>query len=109
MPIGPGGAGSSSSARVKVFVRRIRSPVVANSTTAACAKLVHSLPPRVTVFIPTYNRARFPGPEIASIHAQTNGDFRLEISDNASTDETPDVVEPYDDPRIGYIVHPQNI
>jgi glycosyltransferase involved in cell wall biosynthesis len=70
---------------------------------------VHSLPPRVTVFIPTYNRARFLRHAIDSVLAQTYGDFRLEISDNASTDETPAVVASYDDPRIVSIVQPENI
>ena len=70
---------------------------------------MHSLPPRVTVFIPTYNRARFLRFSIDSVLAQTYGDFRLEISDNASTDETPEIVASYDDPRIVSTRLPENI
>jgi glycosyltransferase involved in cell wall biosynthesis len=71
---------------------------------------VHSVkPPRVTVFIPTYNRARFLPSAIESVLAQTYTDFRLEISDNASTDETPEVVASYDDPRIVSTRQPENI
>jgi GT2 family glycosyltransferase len=65
--------------------------------------------PRVTVFIPTYNRARVLRFAIDSVLAQTYRDFRLEISDNASTDETPDVVASYSDPRIVSIRQPENI
>ena len=65
--------------------------------------------PRVTVFIPTYNRAGLLPHAIESVLAQTYPDFRLEISDNASTDETPDVVARYDDPRIDYVRQPENL
>ena len=65
--------------------------------------------PRVTVFIPTYNRARLLRFAIDSVLAQTYGDFRLEISDNASSDETPEVVASYSDPRIVSIRQPENI
>jgi glycosyltransferase involved in cell wall biosynthesis len=65
--------------------------------------------PRVTVFIPTYNRARLLRFAIDSVLAQTFADFRLEISDNASADGTPDVVASFDDPRIVYIRQPENV
>jgi glycosyltransferase involved in cell wall biosynthesis len=65
--------------------------------------------PRVTVFIPTYNRAGLLPHAIESALAQTYPDFRLEISDNASTDETPEIVARYDDPRIAYVRQPQNL
>ena len=65
--------------------------------------------PRVTVFIPTYNRARLLRFAIDSVLAQTYRDFRLEISDNASTDGTPEVVASYSDPRIVSIRQPENI
>jgi glycosyltransferase involved in cell wall biosynthesis len=57
----------------------------------------------VTVLIPTYNRARWLPGAIDSVLAQTRGDFRLVISDNASTDRTREVVARYDDPRIAYV------
>jgi glycosyltransferase involved in cell wall biosynthesis len=65
--------------------------------------------PRVDVYIPTYNRARYLRECIRSVLAQTFTDFRLIISDNASTDETPDVVASFDDPRIDYVRRPENL
>ena len=59
--------------------------------------------PRTTILIPTYNRARWLPGAIESVLAQTERDFTLVISDNASTDETPEVVARYDDPRITYV------
>ena len=40
---------------------------------------------------------------------QTFGDLRLVVSDNASTDETPDVVASFDDPRLEYVRQPENL
>jgi glycosyltransferase involved in cell wall biosynthesis len=65
--------------------------------------------PRVTAFIPTYNRARFLPHAISSVLAQTFDDLRLIVSDNASTDETPDVVARFDDPRLEYVRQPENL
>jgi glycosyltransferase involved in cell wall biosynthesis len=65
--------------------------------------------PRVTVAIPTYNRARFLPTAIDSVLAQTYGDFTLLVSDNASDDGTPDVVARYDDPRMRYVRRPENL
>jgi glycosyltransferase domain-containing protein len=65
--------------------------------------------PRVTVVIPTYNRARFLPGAIDSVLAQTYGDFRLLIADNASDDGTREVVARYDDPRITYVRRPENL
>ena len=65
--------------------------------------------PRVTVVIPTYNRARFLPGAIDSVLAQTYADFRLLIADNASDDDTREVVARYDDPRIEYVRRPENL
>jgi glycosyltransferase involved in cell wall biosynthesis len=59
--------------------------------------------PRITVVIPTYNRAEWLGGAIESVLAQSRGDFQLIVSDNASTDATADVVDRYDDPRLSYV------
>ncbi len=64
---------------------------------------------RVTVVIPTHNRARYLPGAIESVLAQTYGDFRLLIADNASTDETEGIVARYDDPRIDYVRRPENV
>jgi hypothetical protein len=60
-------------------------------------------PSRVTVLVPTYNRAHWLGGAIDSVLAQSFTDFHLVVSDNASTDATREVVARYDDPRIGYV------
>lgn len=65
--------------------------------------------PRVTVCLPTYNRAHYLPGAIESVLNQTFRDFELLICDNASTDETPDVVKGFRDARIRYVRLPQNI
>lgn len=65
--------------------------------------------PRVTVVIPTYNRADFLKQAIESVLAQTYADFNLLISDNASADNTEQIVASFHDPRICYRRHKQNL
>lgn len=65
--------------------------------------------PRVTIAIPTYNRADFLAESLSSALAQTFTDFEVVIADNASTDHTADVVASFTDPRIHYHRHPSNI
>jgi len=59
--------------------------------------------PRVTVVIPTYNRARFLGEAIESVLAQTFGDFELLIADDGSGDDTSSVVARFDDSRLRHL------
>ena len=63
----------------------------------------------VTVAIPTYNRAALLREALESVLAQTHSNFRLVIGDNASTDETADVVASYCDTRIEYVRSEHNI
>ncbi len=65
--------------------------------------------PRVSVVIPTYNRAEFLREAIASVCAQTFADFEIVIGDNASGDHTPQVVADFHDSRIRYFRHATNI
>jgi glycosyltransferase involved in cell wall biosynthesis len=65
--------------------------------------------PRVTVFIPTYNRAGVLPEAIKSVLAQTYDDFKLVVSDNVSTDSTAEVVRSFDDPRLEYVRQPENL
>jgi GT2 family glycosyltransferase len=64
---------------------------------------------RVSVCIPTFNKAGHLREAIASILAQRFGDFELIVLDDASTDGTPAVVEAFRDPRLRGLRHPQNI
>ena len=51
--------------------------------------------PRVTVVTPNYNHARYLPERIDSILAQTFQDFELLILDNASTDDSREVIGSY--------------
>jgi glycosyltransferase involved in cell wall biosynthesis len=64
--------------------------------------------PRITVIIPTYNRAGLLGRAVRSVLAQTYADFELIIADDASTDETENVVRSFGDPRIVFVRREEN-
>lgn len=59
--------------------------------------------PKVSICIPTYNTVRYLGQTIESVLAQDYQDYELVICDNASTDETPELVRRYDDSRLRYV------
>jgi glycosyltransferase involved in cell wall biosynthesis len=63
----------------------------------------------VTVAIPTRNRSRLLAKTIASVLAQSYRDFTLVVSDNASDDDTADVVASFRDPRLDYRPLKRNI
>jgi glycosyltransferase involved in cell wall biosynthesis len=69
----------------------------------------HRSHPGVTVGIPTYNRSTLLAETIESVLAQTYGDFRVVVSDNASDDDTSDVVRSFADERILYLRSDRNI
>ena len=57
--------------------------------------------PKVTVITPNYNHARFLPKRLDSILGQTFQDFELIILDDASTDNSREVIESYaKDPRV---------
>jgi glycosyl transferase family 2 len=64
---------------------------------------------RITVGIPTFNRADLLSQAIASVLEQTYPNFRLIVSDNASTDETQALVASVSDPRLEYVRAETNI
>ncbi|MEQ9485752.1 glycosyltransferase family 2 protein [Coleofasciculus sp. F4-SAH-05] len=63
----------------------------------------------VSVCIPTYNRANYLVNSVNSVLSQTYKDFELIICDDGSTDDTPTVVSQWDDSRIRYVRHENNI
>jgi glycosyltransferase involved in cell wall biosynthesis len=65
--------------------------------------------PRVSVCVPTFNRAELVKQSIESVLRQSFEDFELIVSDNASTDGTEQVVRSFGDERIVYVRNPQNV
>src|SRR4051812_14835388 len=56
---------------------------------------------QISVVIPTFNRAELLRKAVASVLAQHGDHFEVVISDNCSTDHTPDVVAEFaGDPRV---------
>ncbi|MBH8565806.1 glycosyltransferase family 2 protein [Nostoc sp. CENA67] len=64
--------------------------------------------PKVSICIPTYNRANLLPYAVNSVLVQTYTDFELIICDDGSTDDTAQIVSQWHDPRIHYIRHPVN-
>lgn len=63
----------------------------------------------VSVCIPTYNRAKYIGATIQSVLDSTYSNLEVVISDNASTDDTQEIVERFGDRRIRYYRNEQNL
>ena len=61
------------------------------------------------MIIPTYNRAHWLGGAIQSVLSQTYSDLAILVSDNASTDDTPEVVRSFSDPRLTYVRRRENV
>ncbi len=64
--------------------------------------------PKVSVIIPTYRRPDFLGKAIESVLDQTFQDFEVIIVDDASNDNTGEVVRGFVDKRIHYVCHEVN-
>jgi glycosyltransferase involved in cell wall biosynthesis len=66
--------------------------------------------PKVSVVIPTYNRADFLPQAVRSVLSQTFSDYELLILDDASTDRTQELRSGFlEDSRVRYVKHPKNI
>lgn len=67
--------------------------------------------PRVSIGLPVYNGAAYVADAIRSIQVQSLGDFELLVSDNASTDQTGEIVRDLaaTDQRIRYLPSDTNV
>ncbi|QIE56847.1 glycosyltransferase family 2 protein [Pikeienuella piscinae] len=67
--------------------------------------------PRCSIGLPVYNGENYLEEAIQSVLDQSFQDFELIISDNASTDATPEICQAFAerDSRITYVRHPRNI
>ncbi len=63
---------------------------------------------KVSVIIPTYNRAHMITKAIDSVLAQTFQDLEIIVVDNYSVDNTESVVKSYKDKRIRYFKNQNN-
>lgn len=64
--------------------------------------------PKVSVIITTYNRAHLLSRAIESVLRQTFQDFEIIVVDDASSDNTREVINKYCDERIFYLYHEKN-
>jgi len=64
--------------------------------------------PRVSVIIPSYNRAHVLERALDSVFAQTFTDFEVIVVDDASTDNTAELVAGIDDSRLRFLRHETN-
>ena len=64
--------------------------------------------PKVSVVVPTYNRAGLLPRALRSVLAQTYEDFELIVVDDHSTDRTPTVIASFCDPRLKMLRHARN-
>lgn len=65
--------------------------------------------PFFSIILPTYNRAHLLPKAIDSVIAQTFNDWECIIMDDASTDNTEEVVKQFQDPRIRYFKNKVNL
>lgn len=64
----------------------------------------------VTILIPTYNRAHFLKEAVQSALAQTHDDIEIVVLDDASSDDTPQLMEEFAaNARVRYVRHPRNL
>lgn len=70
--------------------------------------MIQSAKPMISVIIPTYNRAHLVGRAIQSVLDQTYRDFEIIVVDDASIDNTEEVVAGFNDGRIRYIRRREN-
>lgn len=63
----------------------------------------------ISVLIPNYNYGRYIGETIESVLSQASRTVEIVVADNASTDESVEVVRAFADPRVRLSVNPCNV
>lgn len=64
---------------------------------------------KFSICIPNYNYANYIGKTIESVLRQTYGNFEILVADNASTDNSVEIIKGFDDPRIKLIQNNINV
>jgi glycosyltransferase involved in cell wall biosynthesis len=64
---------------------------------------------KVSVCLPTYNRANYLQYAVNTVLQQSYTNLELIICDDGSTDNTPELVSQWQDSRLHYLRHPENI
>lgn len=70
---------------------------------------VAGIAPTVSVVMPSYNHGRHIGKAVASVLSQSFGDFELLISDDASSDDSWDIISKLGDSRVRSFRQQQNL
>ena len=67
--------------------------------------------PKLTICIPTYDRAWAIGEALESVISQATDEIEIVVSDNASTDNMPEVIAAFQQrfPRLHYFQSEQNV
>lgn len=65
--------------------------------------------PRVSIFIPTYNRSLMVAEAVESALAQNHEDFQIVVVDDGSTDDTAATVASFRDPHLKYVRNNKNL
>jgi glycosyltransferase involved in cell wall biosynthesis len=67
--------------------------------------------PKLSIGVPVYNADKYLEQAFRSLLDQTFGDFEMIVSDNASSDRTPEICQEYarQDRRIRYVRQPHNL
>ena len=57
-------------------------------------------PPKVSIYLSSFNHAKYLRESIESVLNQTFSDFELFIEDDSSSDDSWSIIQSYNDPRI---------